>query len=234
MGHPVSGALRAARGLALALVVVGIASTAHLAGGGDLPPGLLLAGVVVAAAFAAHAATARRVTLPAALALLGAGQVVLHVAFTVLAAPAGAGAGALRAAQSASPAGALHVHAHGGPLSGLLLPVDAAAGAASAAGTAGTAGAADPSAGAAAAAMLAAHVVATLAAAVVLAGADRSLWLLLAWLAPLAAVLAASASAVVPRLPRRPVAAPRARPRSLLLARRSLRRGPPLLLLAPA
>lgn len=225
MGHPVGGALRAARGLALALVVVGIASTAHLAGGGHLPPGLLLAGVVVAAGSAAHAATARRLTLPAVLLLLGAGQVVLHAAFTVLAAPPGAGV--------VPRAGVLQVHAHGGPHSGLLLPVDAAAGVVSAAGATGPADAAGPAAGAAAA-MLTAHVVATLVAAVVLAGADRSLWMLLAWLAPLAAVLAAAASVVVPRLPRRPVAAPRARPRSLLLARRSLRRGPPRLLLAPA
>lgn len=228
MGHPVGGALRAVRGLALALVVVGIASTAHLAGGGDLPPGLLLAGVVVAAAFAAHAATSRRLTLPAALGLLGAGQVALHAAFTVLAVPAGAGT----VAAASRPSGLLHVHAHGGPHSGLLLPVDAAASAG--AGLDAAAAAADPAAGSTGAAMLLAHVLATLVAAVVLAGADRSLWLLVAWLAPLVAVLAAAASAVVPRLRRRPVGAPRTGPRSLLLARRSLRRGPPRLVHAPA
>jgi len=225
--HPAGGALRVARGLALALVVVGTASTAHLAGGGALPPGLLLAGVVVAAASAAHAATARRLTLAGTLVLLGAGQVVLHAALTVLAAPATGGGAAV-----APPSGDLQVHAHGGPHSGLLLPVHAAAPAAGAAGAGLDAAAADPLAGAAAA-MLAAHVVATLVCAVVLAAADRSLWLLLAWLAPLAAVLAAAPGAVVPRL-RRPVAAPTTRARSLLLVRRAPRRGPPRTLLAPA
>ncbi|PWJ54457.1 hypothetical protein SAMN06264364_107153 [Quadrisphaera granulorum] len=223
MDDPRTGALRAARGLALALAVVAIAAAAHLLGGGQLPPPLLLAGVVVAAACVGHALTARRLSAAAALAALGTGQVVLHSAFELLA----PGAGGAPGAPSASALAAVGAHAHRGEhaarpdLAGVHL-----------AGAAGGAGSGHDTA-----LMLVAHVAATVLTAAALAGTDRSLWLLRAWLAPLALLIAVRAPLVHAGGEglRAPAAdALLAPPHQPALCSTTSRRGPPRPVLAPA
>lgn len=220
MGDPRTGALRAARGLALALAVVAIAAGAHLLGGGQLPPPLLLAGVVVAAACTGHAVTARRLGGLSALAVLGAGQVVLHAAFELL---APGGPGPLPASGLVAAGAHTHAHAHAGAPHLGLPDLSGAADAASSSSDSVL--------------MIAAHVAATALTAAVLASTDRSLWLLRAWLAPLVLLLAVRAPLVRSR--GRGLRAPAADallapPHQPALCRTTSRRGPPRRVLAPA
>lgn len=223
MGDPRGGALRLVRALALALTTVALAAVAHLLAGGDLPAPLLLAGVLVAAVAAAHAATARRVGPAVAVVLLGAGQLLLHTALALLVPGSGAG-GAL-------PAASAHSHGvrsvHGGHGAGHGAGHDVLHGAA-ASGTLDAV--ADASGGLP---MLLAHAVATVLVAAVLAGADASLWLLLAWLAPLVPLLVARAPRVRP-LPAPSADVPARAPHQPALCRATSRRGPPRAALAPA
>lgn len=237
MLDPRAGALRAARALALAVTAVGIAAGAHLLGGGQLPPPLLLAGVVVAAVFAAHAATALRLTRLGALGLLGAAQLALHTTFGLLAPGAAAAPGGSLASAAAHVHGGVRAAAPAAPpelAADLSLRVPAAG--AETAWSMVSMASMGPSTGSAldAAPMLVAHVVATALTAVVLASADRSLWLLGAWLAPLVLLLVAR----VPLVPSRPGApvpeAPGTAPHQPALSRGLTRRGPPRRLLAPA
>src|SRR5215217_70655 len=93
-----------------------IASSAHLAGGGELPaPGILLA-VLALTALGSTTATRLRLDFPAMAALLGGGQLALHELFTALGSPgtariaATAHTGHLAGADVLAPAVG-HVHA---------------------------------------------------------------------------------------------------------------------------
>ena len=76
----------------VAAMIVTLGAAAHVVGGGELPvPGIMLA-VLALTGMAATAATRLRLNFPAMAALLGAGQLVLHEAFSAFSSPAGTGA----------------------------------------------------------------------------------------------------------------------------------------------
>jgi hypothetical protein len=191
------------RSSALAAAILALAAGAHVAGGGHLPaPGILLA-VLALTGLASTAATRLRLTFPAVGALLGAGQLALHEAFTAFSAPA----------LALGPANLHSGHQHGGgtPVLPELVTV------------AGHAPAGDPGS---APLMLAAHALATLGCALLLAKGEDALWALAAWLRPLAGLPRAEAPDAVPPVfavfP--PAAVPRRPWRNL---RQDSRRGPP-------
>lgn len=143
----------------ISTVIVLLAASAHVAGGGDLPGLPVLLALVAMTMLATTLATRFKVNLMAMSALLGASQLILHEAFTVLA-PVGA----------AGPSG----HHH--PGTELLTPVLDPATHLHEPGTgAGTL-------------MLLAHALATIASAVALAKGEDALWQLAAWLRPLVAL----------------------------------------------
>lgn len=190
------------RSSALATVILTLSAGAHTAGGGQLPaPGILLA-VLALTALVTTAMTRLRLNLPAIGALLGTGQLALHEFFTVFSTPA----------LPVGPVAAQFGHQHHGTVSALPelvavhghMPADAGS----------------------APLMLAAHALATLGCALLLAKGEAALWALAAWLRPLAglpraitpdAVPPAYASFPPPAVPRRPW-------RNL---RQDSRRGPP-------
>lgn len=187
------------RSSALAAVMLTLAAGAHVAGGGRLPaPGIVLA-ILALTGLASTAATRLRLTFPAVGALLGAGQLALHEAFTAFSAPA----------VSLGPAGQHSGHQHGGATQ--VLPELATA--------VGHAPGAAPL-------MLAAHALATLGCGLLLAKGEAALWALAAWLRPLAGLPRHEAPDPVPRVfdvfP--PAAVPRRPWRNL---RQDSRRGPP-------
>ncbi|WP_091422360.1 hypothetical protein [Arthrobacter sp. OV608] len=184
---------------AMATVILALASGAHLAGGGELPAPAILLAVLALTTLGSTAATRLRLGFPAMAGLLGGGQLGLHEVFTAFGTPGAAAAGA--------PA------LHAGHLAGAdVLPA-----------ALGHAHAAEPASGPL---MLAAHAVATLVCALLLAKGEEALWALAAWLRPLAALPRAIApDAVPPAFASFPTAAaPRPPWRNL---RQDSRRGPP-------
>jgi hypothetical protein len=187
------------RASAVATVILALASGAHLAGGGELPAPAILLAVLALTALGSTTATRLRLGFPAMAALLGGGQLALHELFTAFGHPG-----------AAAPAPAT---LHTGHLTGadVLAPVVGHVHAAE--GTSGPL-------------MLAAHALATLGCALLLAKGEAALWALAAWLRPLAGLPRAVAPDSVP-----PVfvsfpttAAPRRPWRNL---RQDSRRGPP-------
>lgn len=174
----------------MASTVVGLAATAHVAGGGILPGPELLLALTALTGCAALLLTGRRLSLPVLLAALGSGQFLLHQAFcwfgveTVTVVATGHH-------QSWVPVALERFHEN------------------SAGGV-----------------MTAAHVVATAAAALLLAHGENLLWRFWTWWQPLRAVVFASLRLpVVPRVPTlTAVLVPRP---SFVVARRVPRRGPP-------
>jgi len=77
--------VRLVRAAAVATVVVVLASTAHVAGGGRLPGPLLLSAVLVLTACAAVLLAGRRLSGVQLLAALGAGQAGVHAALVTFA-----------------------------------------------------------------------------------------------------------------------------------------------------
>ncbi len=152
-----SGAARLWRAAMLSGAVVALAAAAHNLGHGALPPVPALVLMAALTLPVTVVLTGRRVNGAVALAVLGSGQLLLHGAF-----------GALTACGSvpALASGAGHL-AHGMPAG----PALAACSHATHAAPTGVP-------------MLVLHAVATLAAAALLAGADRSLWRLLAKAVP--------------------------------------------------
>jgi hypothetical protein len=203
MGTPAGGALRVFRTVAITAVIVGLAVTAHVAGGDRAPRPLGVAGLALVTAYACAWLSRRRLSPVAVTALVGAGQWLLHHAFDLLQAPVctpvGAGAGH-----------AGHVRVTGGCL-----------------GETGGTGALATAHGAASGPVLAAHAVATLATALILAGGERALWALCALLAALLPVVPRPATPTLPAAPRMPDTSPRPLPRRAVLLRASRRRGPP-------
>jgi hypothetical protein len=189
----------ALRSALIALTVVSLAAAAHVFAGGQLPaPGILLAFLALTG-LATTAATRLKLNTPAMAGLLGAGQLLLHEAFTVFSGTvAGSGGAAGHHAYAAFPAQppiAAHSKLHELDSALSLL-------------------------------MLAAHALATLACAVLLARGEDALWALAAWLRPLTRLpAAATAQAVTERAPALWPADSAPLPRRNL--RRDCRRGPP-------
>jgi hypothetical protein len=191
----------------VALTVLSLAAGAHTLAGGRLPsPGILLA-LLALTGLASTTATRLKLNLPAMAGLLGAGQLVLHHAFTVFSGPVPGGA--------PEPAASAASH-HLGPVP---LPVSDA----SEFAVSGL----DAQLASLSLLMLAGHALATLLCALLLARGEAALWALAAWLRPLlrlpvpAAPVAVTAPAAVIGRPAGSVPLPW---RNL---RRDCRRGPP-------
>lgn len=205
---PDRGALRLLRSGVLAVGVLALSAGAHALAGGHLPATAPLAALAAAVWLGCWAAGQRRLSASALTGLLAVSQTALHAAFEALSpdpSPDGGGHAAravpagLEALAAAGGAGAHH-HATALWVGG---PTSADA------------------------AMLVAHAAAALALALVCARGEDVLWDLCAWLAPLAAVLLATALPAPAGRPRRPVEhvdGPRVR---LELTRQHRRRGPP-------
>lgn len=165
----------ALRSALVALTAVSLAAGAHTLAGGQLPsPGILLACLALTG-LASTAATRLKLNAPAMAGLLGAGQLVLHEAFTLFSGPgiSGPGSGAAllhhTGAVPVPPVAAAHTVLHEMDSSLSLL-------------------------------MLAGHALATLACAALLAKGEDALWSLAAWLRPLVQLPApAAADAVAAR-----------------------------------
>jgi hypothetical protein len=201
MGTPAGGALRVTRTLAITAVIVGLAATAHVAGGGAVPRTWGTAGVALVTAYVCGWVARRRLTAPAIVAVLAGGQWALHHAFDLL------------QTSVCVPVGhAVHSAAH-----------VAAANCAP-----GLTGAVQTHAAAPGWAMLAAHAVATAVTAVALTAGERALWALCDLFAAFRPAIPRLLPALVgARGGATPDAAPPARPRRAVLLRVSPRRGPP-------
>ncbi|WP_456847482.1 hypothetical protein [Cellulomonas sp. P5_C6] len=158
MPAPATGPLRLARAGTVAAVTVALGTLAHVLAGGGRPPALVLLALTALVLAAAVVVTGRRLGPAGALALLGVGQLMVH---SVL--------GAVTSMACMPGPGALVGHAHH---AGSVVPCAATDAPVAPALLGGTV-------------MLALHVVATVAAALVIVGADRALWWLSAWLRPL-------------------------------------------------
>ena len=161
MSPPATGPLRLARGAVVAVVTLALAALAHVVAGGALPPFVVV--LTLAALFLAAAVvlTGRRLGPVGAVALLGVGQTAAHSTFSLFTAVT---------CTPTDPAALVgHQHHAGMDMTSTCTAVDPGLG--------------QPMLGGYA--MLVLHVVATLAVALVLVGADRALWWLAAWLSPL-------------------------------------------------
>lgn len=204
MNRPTSGAARLLRAALLASLVVGLAGGAHAVAGGTVPSSTPLGALVALVLPVAVLVTGRRVGTVGALALLGVGQVLLHAGFGFLdrCVPAVAGSG-LAGSTLAGLGGAHAGHA----VTSVGHTCAAHAG------------------GHTSAAMLAVHAAATVVTALVVAGAERGLAHVLAYLAPL---LRPTRPVVVRGWSRTTVAATPAEVRTALHLRvPPPRRGPP-------
>lgn len=174
-GAPVQHApFRLLRTSVVGTTILGLAAGAHLLAGGSLPGAPIMAAILALHIMVATFATTFRLSLPAMTALLGAGQVVLHHAFTALShtMPMAAGPGMGQAAHHLGGHAAAHTDAHMAQLLAQAAPL---------AVNTGEAVAHTPLSGA----MLAAHVAASLLTAAVLAHGENALWALAGWLRPL-------------------------------------------------
>lgn len=204
MRTPPRTPFHAVRAAALATATVSLATGTHLAAGGALPaPGILLA-LLALTVLACTAATRLRMGLPALTALLAGGQLALHETLTLFSA-----APATRTPLAGTQAGA---HNHGAlDLSGAALVHVAEH--------------VSPSNPASAPLMLAAHALATLGCALLLAQGENALWQLAAWLKPLADLPRAAVVRPGPKAAAFPSAPAPLRPWRNL--RPDSRRGPP-------
>lgn len=148
----------AMRSGALAVATVALAAGAHVLAGGALPVAPVLLAVLALTGLITTLATRFKLGFPAIAALLGAGQLALHEAFTAfgpltVAAP-GSPAHHLAAEHLSPPlgAGAVHLHEVDTPLSWV---------------------------------MVSGHALATAASVLLLAKGEQALWQLAAWLRPL-------------------------------------------------
>ncbi|MDI3242734.1 hypothetical protein QK292_14340 [Arthrobacter sp. AL08] len=156
----------ALRSAMVALTILSLAAGAHTLAGGQLPVSGILLALLALTGLAATTATRLKLNLPALAGLLGAGQLLLHEAFTALSPQALGGS-------ASGPAGPAAPH-HLAAIPHFLGPELQTA-----------------SSGTAAEApfvsllMLAGHALATLLCAVLLARGEDALWSLAAWLRPL-------------------------------------------------
>ncbi|MHC6220087.1 hypothetical protein [Arthrobacter sp. MMS24-S77] len=180
-------------------IILGLASGGHLAGGGKLPEPAILMALCALTILPVAILTRFRLPMPLLASLLGAGQFWLHWAFCALS-PGVSSVAPL-------PSG------HAGHISALLP---------------GTANAALPAHAAANDwQMFAAHAVATLGTALLLARGEQAFWALAAWLRPL--VQLPAPTLFQPARGPAPCAAPAVLPRGLRGLLLPSRRGPPAL-----
>jgi hypothetical protein len=187
-------------------IVLGFAAGGHLAGGGLLPQPAILAALCALTMVPVAALTRFRLSFPVLTGLLGAGQLWLHWAFTALS----AGTPPARVPQAL-----LNEHA-GHPGSSLVHETFSAV--------------APMHAAAPDWLMFAAHAVATLGAALLLARGEQALGILASWLRPI--LRQPVPAAMVPARAPGPCTAPILLPPARLGLRLPTRRGPPAL--APA
>ncbi|MDR7083696.1 hypothetical protein J2X01_002991 [Arthrobacter ginsengisoli] len=153
----------ALRSAMVAFTVLSLAAGAHTLAGGALPSAGILLALLALTGLASTTATRLKLNLPAMAGLLGAGQLVLHQAFTAFSSPALAGA-------ASGPAGGVPPHHLGTvPLPAGVDSQLAASGLDSELSLL----------------MLAGHALATLLCASLLAKGEQALWSLAAWLRPL-------------------------------------------------
>ena len=191
------------RAAMVATTILALAAAAHVVAGGQLPAPAILIAFLALTGLVSTAATRLKLNLFTMTGLLGAGQVVLHEAFSAFSAPI---AGALT---DAGTTGAGGHHAGGIPLP---VPADHL-----------QLHALDS---ALALSMLAGHALATLACALLLARGEDALWSLAAWLRPLVQLPAP----VLPRpaaAPTQPLWPAESLPLPWRNLRRDCRRGPP-------
>lgn len=181
-------------------VIVALAAGGHLAGGGRLPDPAILTALCAVAMVPVAVLTRFRLSFPVLAGLLGAGQLWLHWSF-----------GALSANGPVSAAARLANHHPGHAAAALPADMLDPSMAASAAGMG--------------AAMLAAHAVATLGTALLLARGERALAALGSWLRPL--VQLPEPVSVAPVRAPGLAPAPAALPRMRVGRRLPTRRGPP-------
>jgi hypothetical protein len=197
-------------------LVIGFAAGGHLAGGGMLPSAAILAALFAVALVPVAALTRFRLSCPALVGLLGAGQLWLHWAFDTL-----GGAGAAAPASAAVLPG--HAGHTGAALAPALLSPDAL-------GAAGSAAAGSVHAAATDGVMFVAHAVATVCTAVVLARGERVLATLASWLQPL--FRRHEPAVLLPGRVPAPLPVPAVLPRTRAGVRLPTRRGPPVPLAA--
>lgn len=226
------------RSAVVTVVIVVLAAAAHVIGGGHVPSGLAAGAVVVAVALTVHLVTRWRLSTPTIFALLAGGQLLLHHAFMSL---DSARTGPLDVhTLNAMPMGRL-AHAHSmdidpssmSSMSTMAMPSMAPPStvmSSMAGGSMHTADALGVAAGPwTVTPMLAAHVAATVVTALVLASAERAVWRLWSWLAPLVVALFTPPQTVAVRLPRASRAAfERRLVHEVVLVRALSRRGPPV------
>ena len=170
---------RIARGVSTAVVVFFLAAGAHLAGGAALPSPLILAGLAGLTLLAVTVLVRRTLSTGAVLAVIGAGQILLHETFSALTTTTAcvpASRGHFGAQQVHCAPADVVVHAHGFSL------------------------AEDPL-------MMLTHVIAVVVTALMLAHGEMALRLALRWLRPLAALPRLATyppRADLPLLPERP------------------------------
>ncbi len=156
---------RMLRSAAVAAVILTLAAGAHTLAGGQLPPGPVMAACTALVLLGVVLLTRWKLTATALTGILGAGQWMLHAAFSVLSESAPTGPAPVRHLHTAAATGVPAAH----DLPHSHLPADL-----------------DPP-------MLGAHVLATLVTAVVLDRGEAALWALAAWLRPLAGIPAVPA-----------------------------------------
>ncbi|MCI0141071.1 hypothetical protein KNN17_05695 [Arthrobacter bambusae] len=184
-------------------LILGLAAGGHLAGGGRLPEPAILAALCALTVLPVAVFTRFRLSMPVLAAILGAGQAWLHWAFHAL-------------SDGAAP-GVPPASGHAGHAPAALPPEAFGAAAATPADQSGWQ-------------MFAAHAVATLVTALVLARGEHALSALAAWLRPLVQLPEAPAIQT-PRLPG-PSFVPAVLPVDRLGLRLPSRRGPPALVSA--
>lgn len=182
---------------ALALAILSLAAGAHVIAGGSLPDAPIMLALLALSGLATTLATRSKLGFPAAAALLGGGQLLLHEAFTALG-PVSAAASTQHAhhAEQIPVLGDTGEHLH----------------------------ALDTSLGWA---MLAGHVLASAASALLFAKGEQALWQLAAWLRPLWRVLAPLFRPDAGNRPALPGAPSAFLPRPWRNLRQDSRRGPP-------
>lgn len=186
-------------------MVIGFAAGGHLAAGGYLPGPAILAAVCAVSMIPVAALTRYRLSFPALAGLLGAGQLWLHWAF-----------GALQAAPPATAPQPLTAGHAQHP--GTVLAAEAFAGATPA------------HVSASGGLMFAAHALATLATALIMARGERALGVLASWLRPL--VRRPEPAGMVPSRVPGPCAVPAILPAAGPGLRLPTLRGPPAFALA--
>ncbi|CCQ45091.1 hypothetical protein ARTSIC4J27_1024 [Pseudarthrobacter siccitolerans] len=158
---PVQAPLTLQRALTVTGLVLGIAAAAHTAGGGHLPPAPVLALLAALVLLPVTVLARRRLSLASISGVLGAGQLALHTAFTSLPGPV----------DHCTPAGIASYGHHQAQAIPDCLTAGAGAVALQLPAVPGPV-------------MVAAHILALAATALLLAHGEEALWRALAWLAP--------------------------------------------------